>query len=295
MKTLPAPLAAHVGEGVTTLCHCWRVTRRDNVMLGFTDHDRDLVLDGVTYKAASGFTASAIESQLGLAVSNLDVEGALTDDAITETDLSTGRYDDAAVTIFLVNWQDVTQRAILRSGFIGQVRRGRLAFSAELRGLASRLDQTSGRVFQRSCACNLGDARCGVSLAGLTRTRNTSVTQVFDSFSFACGSLGSMPVAHLAKGKLVWTSGPHAGTSVEIRSAALVGTVRRLTLLLPAPQPIAVGHTCTVTVGCDRSATMCRERYANMVNFGGFPHMPGNDFAMSYPNRGDRNDGGRRT
>jgi hypothetical protein len=44
---------------------------------GFTDHDRDLAFDSVTYRAASGFTATSIEDQLGPTVSNLDVEGAL--------------------------------------------------------------------------------------------------------------------------------------------------------------------------------------------------------------------------
>src|SRR5581483_8652977 len=102
--------------------------RKDGVVMGFTDHDRDLSFDGVTYQAASGFTASSVEDQLGLAVSNLDVQGALSSAAITEADLNAGRYDDAAVTIYLVNWQDVSQRVVLRSGFLGQVSRGTLAF-----------------------------------------------------------------------------------------------------------------------------------------------------------------------
>jgi uncharacterized phage protein (TIGR02218 family) len=100
MKTLPPALAAHLTGGLTTLCRCWRVDRRDGVIMGFTDFDRDLVFDGLTYRAASGFTASAIEGQLGLAVSNLDVQGALSADALTEDDLQAGRYDDAAVTIY---------------------------------------------------------------------------------------------------------------------------------------------------------------------------------------------------
>lgn len=150
MKTLPTALAAHVTGELTTLCRCWRVDRRDGVVMSFTDFDRDLVFDAVTYKAASGFTATAIEGQLGLAVSNLDLQAALSSDALTEDDLYGGRYDDAAVTIYLVNWSDVAQRVVLRAGNLGQVTRGTLAFPAELRGLAARLDQPAGRIFQRS-------------------------------------------------------------------------------------------------------------------------------------------------
>ena len=165
MKDLPEDLAAHLAGGVTTLARCWRVIRRDGVVLGFTDHDRDLVFDGVIHRADSGFTASAIESVAGLSVSSVDVEGALSADAVTEADLATGRYDDAEVLIHLVNWQDVAQRVLLRRGHVGQVTRGRSGFTAELRGLAHRLDQVTGRLFERRCAWSLGDTRCGIDLS----------------------------------------------------------------------------------------------------------------------------------
>ena len=59
--------------------------------------------------------------------------------------------------------------------------------------------------------------------------------------------------------------------------------------------PVILGDTFEVVVGCDRSFATCRDRFANVENFGGFPHMPGNDFALSYPNQGSDNDGGRLT
>jgi uncharacterized phage protein (TIGR02218 family) len=57
--------------------------------------------------------------------------------------------------------------------------------------------------------------------------------------------------------------------------------------------PIAPGDGFTVSAGCDRRFASCRDRFANTVNFRGFPHMPGNDFALSYPssdgsNRGEK-------
>lgn len=61
MKTLPPALAAHVAGGLTTLCRFCRVDRRDGVVIGSTDFDCDLVFDAVTCKAASGFTATAVE------------------------------------------------------------------------------------------------------------------------------------------------------------------------------------------------------------------------------------------
>jgi uncharacterized phage protein (TIGR02218 family) len=291
MKTLDAGLAAHVAGGVTTLCHCWRVERKDGTVLGFTDHDRDLVIDGLAYMAATGFTATAIEDQLGLAASNLDVDGALSSAAITEDDLNAGLYDDAAVTIMRVNWQDVSQRLILRSGFLGQVTRGEASFSAELRGLAAKLDQSAGRVFQRTCAWELGDARCQIDLGAAAHHGSGTVESVTSNFDFTAGGIDSFASGAFSRGKIAWTSGDNAGLQVEIKTHSQ-GTPSRLSLFLPMPRPMQAGDAFTITAGCDKSLATCRDRFSNVVNFGGFPHMPGNDFALSFAKQGDNNSGG---
>jgi hypothetical protein len=56
-------------------------------VLGFTDYVRDLEEDGVTYKAASGYTRTAIRSTADLAVDNLDLESVFADAGITEEDM----------------------------------------------------------------------------------------------------------------------------------------------------------------------------------------------------------------
>ncbi|MCF4166469.1 DUF2163 domain-containing protein [Zavarzinia compransoris] len=287
MKDLPEDLAAHLAGGVTTLARCLRVIRRDGVVLGFTDHDRDLAFDGVVHRADSGFTASAIESVAGLSVSNVDVEGALSADAVTEADLAAGRYDDAEVLIHLVNWRDVAQRVLLRRGHIGQVTRGRSGFTAELRGLAHRLDQVTGRLFERRCAWNLGDARCGIDLSLPAHRATATVMAVEGRMTLVMDGLDGHDGGDFAFGTLTWTGGANAGTGFEI--ARQHGA--RITLLLPPPMAPAPGDTALLTAGCDRRFETCRERFANTVAFGGFPHMPGTDFALSYPSQGDGNDG----
>ncbi len=120
MKALPIALDAHLKTGATTLCWCWRLTRGDGQRLGFTDHDKDLVFDGTTFEAAAGFTASDIRDGIGLSVDNLEVTGALSSLLLSEDDLAAGRYDEAKVEIFRVNWQDTGQRVLMRSGSSGR-------------------------------------------------------------------------------------------------------------------------------------------------------------------------------
>lgn len=66
MRDIPEELAARIDSGAATLCHVWLLRRADGVRMGFTDHDRDLTVDGLTCRAGSGWTAGAAEAQTGL-------------------------------------------------------------------------------------------------------------------------------------------------------------------------------------------------------------------------------------
>jgi len=48
------------------------------------------------------------------------------------------------------------------------------------------------------------------------------------------------------------------------------------------PQAMQPGDTFTLTAGCDKRFETCRAKFANALNFRGFPHMPGNDFVVGY-------------
>ena len=146
MSIYPAALAAHLEGETTTVCHCWRLTRRDGVIKGFTDHDRRLTVNGDIFQPLSGFTATEARDTLGLAVDTVDVEGALSSDDIGEADIAAGLYDDAVVETLLVNWATPAQFARLRSATIGKITRRDNAFVAELKSRTHRLDEINGRV-----------------------------------------------------------------------------------------------------------------------------------------------------
>jgi hypothetical protein len=166
MKSISLDLQAHLEGELTTLAGCWRVTRRDRVEFFFTDHDRDLVIDGDTYLAAIGYSRTAISSDSTLSVDNADVEGLLDDDAITEEDLRAGRFDFAEVRLSLVNWADLAQGPLkLRRGWLGEVTTTDTGqFKTELRGMMQALSQKVGQVYTPECRADLGDARCGVPI-----------------------------------------------------------------------------------------------------------------------------------
>jgi hypothetical protein len=209
MRTLDLGFKTHVESGATTLATCWKLTRRDALVLGFTDHDRTLSFDGVDYLPMHGLDGGEAPARLGAQVDTGEVVGILHSAAISEADIAAGLYDGAAVETWRVNWRDVTQRLLQRRATIGEIVREDGQYRAELRSGQQALNQVRGRIYAVYCDAVLGDARC--------------------------------TVAH---------DHPNFG------------------------------------LGCDRALATCRDRFANVVNFRGFPHIPGNDFVLRYPQAG---------
>jgi len=290
MRALDPDLTTHLNSGATTLATCWRITRRDSFVFGFTDHDRAINFDGTDFLPDSGATGSALSSSADLAVDNADIEGALSADALSAADLAAGRYDGAEVEVFRVNWAAPDQRVLLKKGVIGEVKREGGAFRAELRGLSHRLDQPVGRVYQRLCDVNVGSAKCGVDLEDAAFNTSGAVTALRDEQSFIADGFGAFDDGWFAHGLLTWGSGANAGLSAHIKTQTAAGAIA---LWLPAGAAIQLGDSFTATVGCDKRFATCKEKFSNAVNFRGQPFMPGNDFSISYPLKGEKNDGGR--
>ena len=166
MRQIPEELADRIESGAATLCHAWVLKRADGVEAGFTDHDRDLEVEGVLCRAASGWTVGAAESSVGLACGSAAVSGVLDDDAIREVDITAGLYDRAEVALWRVDWRRPDLRVRLWTAWLARIQRDGDRFSAELEGPLAALERVVGRTYGRDCDAQLGDARCKVALEG---------------------------------------------------------------------------------------------------------------------------------
>lgn len=271
MKTITPALQTHLEQEVTTLATCWKLTRKDGMVMGFTDHDRDLLVETVTYAAATGFTPTAVSSSSALNVDNMDVEGMLSSGVITEADIMAGLYDHAEISVFQVNYMDTGQGTLpLRTGWLGEVELRGGRFVAEVRGLAQRLSQRIGAFYSPSCRADFGDSRCKKNLAAHTSfstiTSMTSRSILHDAARTEAAGLYSF-------GTLTFLTGENIGLSGEVK----IYVPGMFTLFLPFPYPVAAGDSYQVTQGCDKTLETCAVRFANAVNFRGEPHVPGTD------------------
>lgn len=256
-------------DTATAWTTCLKITRTDGAMLGLTELDRPIVIDGVEYRSAAGYTPTTYSSGDGLAVDNADVEGLLDVAGVAREDIRAGLYDLAEIELFVWDWETSTRVKLLASGHWGECTLYQGRYVAEFRSLAQKLQQTVGRIYTAACDAELGDARCHVNVTALkvtgTITGQTSRLQVVDTARTEADG-------YWRGGLLKFTSGANSGRSYELRTSLASG---HLTLLLPLAYDTVAGDTYTLAPGCDKSLDTCRDRYSNSVNFQGFPHVPG--------------------
>ena len=166
MREVPADLADRIESGAATLCHAWVVTRVDGERLGFTDHDRELSVDGVACRADSGWTRGAAETATGLSAGSLAIGGALEVGGVEEAAVMAGLWDQARVDLWRVDWRRPDLKVRLAAGRLAGMRREGDGFVAEVGGPMAALERVVGRTYGRLCDAVLGDARCGVEPGG---------------------------------------------------------------------------------------------------------------------------------
>lgn len=278
-----AGLDAHLATGATGVARCWRVTRRDGVTLGFTDHDCDLRFDGTVFRAGSGLSAAALSQTSGLSVDNTEALGALSDAAITEADIDAGRYDGAAVEAWLVQWAAPANRVVQFRGTLGEITHAGGAFEAELRGLAEALNTPRGRVYQKPCSAVLGDAACRVDLNAAGYVAEAVAVEIAGArvFLFEGGDVAGFEPRWFERGVLRVESGAAAGLSGAIKRDRFDAEGRRRVELWDGLHAeVAPGDALRLTAGCDKRAETCRLKFDNLLNYRGFPDIPGEDWLL---------------
>lgn len=292
MSGMDAGLQAHLEGGLTTVAHAWAITRKDGVVLGFTDHDRELRFEGVTFRADTGLSALALSQSTGLSVDNTEALGALSDLSIREDEIEQGRFDEAEVQAWLVNWSDVSQRWLQFRGTIGELRRADGGFQAELRGLTEMLNRPLGRVYQKPCTAVLGDGSCRFDLTTPGFSIDLPIENISQSRVFRWEGFGGFDPSWFARGRLEIQTGAAAGLWGMIKQDRFEGSTRVIELWEPVRSQLEIGSVVRIIAGCDKRSETCRVKFANLANFQGFPDVPGEDWMLAVPKSNGTNSGG---
>ena len=290
-KLLSPELLQHYQQAQTTLTRCLRIERTNGKIVALTEHDHNLTIDDITYQSAVGYTPSAISMQQEGAVNTVDIEGILSVAGVTRADIAAGLFDQARIFVFEVNYEEVSQGILpLISGFWGECQLHDHHYVTEFNSLSQVLQQSVGELYSTHCRAQLGDKRCGIHLAAWMG--EGVVATVKNNRQFTAAGF-DQPAHYFQYGLITWQQGNNMGLSMEIQSFQRADKAENqaepdnrggtFQLVQPMPYAIEMGDMFQVTPGCDKSLTMCQNRFHNVVNFRGEPLIPGIDHMLKIP------------
>jgi uncharacterized phage protein (TIGR02218 family) len=286
-QVIPIKLLSTYKSDVVPITTVVRLILRTGEVMGFTSFDQDINFDdepNITYKAFSGINnPTAVSTTNAFNVDNLDTEGFLDDETITESDIQAGRYDYADIEFGELDWTDKpyswSKVRNKRTGKLGEINVDGYKFKAEIRGLMVYLQGNIGDLYQPGCRASFGDSKCFYKGSIWNQPTQTidkfqstgTVTAVSLNKYITCNLTN--PTGVFNNGKITFLTGLNQTLSFEIKKWDLATKV--LEIQLPANYLISPDDTFQALYGCDGTIDQC-EKYGNARNFRGEPFIPQN-------------------
>lgn len=250
---------------------CIRIVPLLGPAIYLTDHIRSLNIGGNLYLSDSGyeFTGNATESSM--TPGTFDLEGILALSGFSRAAVASGALDNAKLFIFATQWNapTVDQEPISKS-ILGRTTLKDDRYSIEAMSLIDALNQPIGKTYGATCPKKFG----GTEYAGCKKIVAPSagtVTSVTDRYIFTDSAL-AQAADYFGAGSVVWTTGNNVGLkSQEVKAFGVGGVIELYEAFF---YPVQVGDQLEITPGCRKRLEDCRDKWNNVLNFGGFTRIP---------------------
>lgn len=273
MRNIPTLLKQDIEAGF--IARLLKITCKDGTVASFTDHDQVLVVDGDTYESTPGLAQISYTATSTVEVSSQTTSAATVD--LPESDILAGKYDDAVVEASWASWLNPAYgKVVIFLGAIADLQYNETGFEAEVMSFMKRLELNIGQVYTASCRHVLYGQQevgkvgfCGVSASAFSFT-GTVASIITNRWKFTLsGAAAGKADGYFSNGKVTFSSGQNSGVDAIVKKH----TGDTIELMLPTGRILAIGDTFTIMAGCDKSTDMCKAKFNNLLNYGGYPHI----------------------
>ena len=173
--------------------------------------------------------------------------------------------------VFLDLLNDQTHAKVMFDGIINAVSElTEISVKIECKSKLKSLAVETGRMQQLYCNYIFGDEFCQLDVSttrinGQTVDAGSTTVAVIDAARTEADDWWN-------DGIIQFSSGVNNGLKRKV--VDFIAAEHKLILDYALPQASAAGDTYTIERGCDKSFDICRNRFNNQANFGGFKHIP---------------------
>lgn len=256
-----------------TSATCVRIECLNGVTVRLAAYPYDLTMsNGTVYQSGSGYDVTEITASSNFSPSAIDLEGFVGFAGVTRDIIASGVFDGARAYVFACDFLGpVEDYEPLLMAVLGKTRLEDDRYIIEQMSVVDVLSQSVGRVVGPSCDKVFGGqgfAGCKKDLVALTVTG--TLTAVAGARSFT-DSARTEAADWFGLGTIVFTSGANAGLKAQEIKSFSGGVITTYEPFYYTPQ---IGDAYSMVPGCRKTLDACRDKYNNVLNFGGFPFKP---------------------
>lgn len=239
---------------------------RGTLKWGHTSADRNIVYEGVTYRAG-GVSDDGIRQSGETSADAFTVKGPASME-VAQLYRTLPPSAQVFLTVFDLHHQELLGRMRWTGSIqaVGWPEPDRCEIVCQ--SWEAALEETGLRqTYARGCPHSLYDHRCGVNKAAF---KVTAILSAVTAVTVSAAVFDGFADGYFTGGFLEFELG---GGEVERRGIEThVGAVLGL---LDLAVDLAVGMTVSVYPGCNRTIAVCNSKFGNKDNYGGQPHLPG--------------------
>lgn len=250
---------------------CVRIEPLLGAPIYLTDHIRDLTIGGHLYRSDAGYEFSGNAAESSMTPGTFDLEGIIDIAGLSRASIASGALDNARMYIFATQWNAPAEdHEPISKSILGRTTLKDDRYSVEAMSLIDALNQPIGKTYGATCPKKFG----GQEYAGCKKVVTPSagtVTGVADRYNFTASALAGA-ADYFGAGSIVWTTGANVGLkSQEVKAFGVGGVIELYEAFF---YPVAIGDQFEITPGCRKRLEDCRDKWNNVLNFGGFTRIP---------------------
>ena len=256
---------------------CVRIEPLLGAPIYLTDHIRDLTIGGHLYRSDAGYEFSGNAAESSMTPGTFDLEGIIDIAGLSRASIASGALDNARMYIFATQWNAPAEdHEPISKSILGRTTLKDDRYSVEAMSLIDALNQPIGKTYGATCPKKFGGQEYAGCKKVVTATTGT-VTSVTDRYNFTASALAGA-ADYFGAGSIVWTTGANVGLkSQEVKAFGVGGVIELYEAFF---YPVSIGDQFEITPGCRKRLEDCRDKWSNVLNFGGFTRIPtGNTYA----------------
>ena len=237
----------------------------------FTSCDRSVVFNGQIYKSCQFIN--------NISFNDLERIDNITIRFINKDNIELERLLNSKIVIYLsvIDTQNVIMKAgnivcnnavVIFSGFVENITSNGDLLEISVSSNVAKLNYSNSSLFSPICRECLGSAKCGVDLNQYKA--NGTVSQIIsqDCIIGNHRENRSVPVGYYKYGTIKFLSGKLRGITMQIKDE-----VDGKIYLLRNTKLIEIGDSYEIFAGCNKTLSVCKNKFNNVVNFRGEPYI----------------------